>query len=95
MVFNDRSVGVIEELVDAPEEDEGWNVPRVDFNYLLVGVSSINQSSGKQAKVKGSTLRAQINKDISTGYELDSFVCGTQIDERVDPRYLRRLGDLG
>lgn len=47
MVFDDRSVGVIEELVDAPEEDEGWNVPRVDFNYLLVGVSSIDLPSGK------------------------------------------------
>jgi hypothetical protein len=44
VVFDDSSVGVIEELIDAPEEDEGWDVPRVNLDHLLVGVSSIRQS---------------------------------------------------
>ena len=90
MIFNDRSVGVIEQLVDAPEEDEGWDVPRVDLDNLFVCVSSICQSAVENE----STLRTQINERLSKGYEPDSFVGGTQIDERVDPRCLRRLCDL-
>ena len=38
VVFDDRSVGVIKELIDAPEEDEGWDVPRVDLDHFIVGV---------------------------------------------------------
>jgi len=45
VVFDDGSVGVIKELVDAPEEDEGWDIPRVDFDHLFVGFSGIYQSS--------------------------------------------------
>lgn len=41
-----------------------------------------------------STLRAQISERILKEYEPNSFVGGTQIDERVDPRRLRRLRNL-
>ena len=41
MIFDDSSVGVIEELVDAPEENEGWDVPRVDLDHLFVGITGI------------------------------------------------------
>jgi Asp/Glu/hydantoin racemase len=45
VVFDDGSVGVIEELVDAPKEDEGWDVPRIDLCHLIVSVSGICKSS--------------------------------------------------
>ena len=47
MVFDDRSVGVIEQLVDAPKEDEGRDVPRVDLDHFVVSVSGILQSPVK------------------------------------------------
>ena len=93
VILDDRSVRVVEQLVDAPEEDEGRDVPRVDLDNLFVRVPSIRQSPFENAN--RSTLRAQISARILRGYEPDSFVGGAQIDEGVDPRRLRRLGDLG
>ena len=43
VVFDNGSVGVIEELVGAPEEDKGWDVPRVDLDHPFVGVTGIRQ----------------------------------------------------
>lgn len=48
MIFDDSFVRVIKELVDTPEEDEGWDVPRVDLDHLFIRVSSICQSSVKE-----------------------------------------------
>lgn len=45
VVLDDCPVGVIKELIDAPEEDESRNVPRIDLDHLVVGVQGIGQSS--------------------------------------------------
>lgn len=47
MIFYDGSVRVIEKLVDAPEEDEGRDIPRINLDHFVVGVSGINQSSAE------------------------------------------------
>jgi len=82
MIFDDGSVGVIKELVDAPEQDEGWDIPRVDFDHLFVGFLSVCQSSVENKQRRVDQLSGP---RLVTGHEPDSFVCGTQVDERVDP----------
>jgi hypothetical protein len=50
VVFDDSSVGVIEELVDASKEDEGRDVPRIDLDHFVVSVSGISQSSAESKR---------------------------------------------
>ena len=45
VIFDDGSVRVIKELIDAPEKNEGGDVPWVDFDHIFVGFPSIHQSS--------------------------------------------------
>ena len=52
MVLDDSPVGIIEELVNAPEKDEGWDVVRVDLDHLFVGVTGIRQSPVENGWVK-------------------------------------------
>ena len=76
VVFHNCSVGVIEELVDAPEEDEGWNVPRVDLDHLFVSVSGIHQSpaENKPGELVSSPSPSQINRTQT------QFVCMRYLD---------------
>lgn len=54
MVFEDGFVGIIKELMDTSKEDEGRDVPRIDLDHFIVGVSGICQSSaGNKPRERG------------------------------------------
>ena len=44
VVFDDGPVGIVEKLVGAPKEDKRRDIPRVNFNDLVVCVSGVYES---------------------------------------------------